>query len=253
MATVAHGRTSSNNQRGTVGLSAGDYIRLKRLQAFSSERNYATTIAENTDVDVPTFPQTAYSIPFLKAKHTGSSRIRRTNEQWINYRASQTADRMEYTNVNPCQMPRLPVARRLCDCSEEVIEPGPKLAGGKCCIGKAALREEGGPIFVGTDITVTGLFGRREYRIYTFVPPSSGTYTITLFDIDGSDPDLFISYPDELLDRAQIAVDDGGPTALYSAASGGTDTVSDFFEGGRTYEVMALMYDPDSFRLTVTD
>jgi hypothetical protein len=127
------------------------------------------------------------------------------------------------------------------------------LAGGKCCIGKAAPREEGGPIFVGTDITVTGLFGRREYRIYTFVPPSTGTYTITVFELDNSDPDLFISYPDEPLDRAQIAEFDGGPTALYSGASGGNDSISDFFEGGRTYEVMALMYSPSSFRLTVTD
>ena len=131
MATVAHGRTSSNNQRGTVGLSAGDWIRLKRLQAFSSARDYANTIAENTDVNVPAVPQTAYSVPFLKAKHTGSSRIRRTNEQWIAYRASQTGDVVRNTPPNVCTVPYLLHATRICDCVE-VVEL-PKLVGCKKC------------------------------------------------------------------------------------------------------------------------
>lgn len=251
MATVAHGRTSSNNQRGTVGLSAGDYIRLKRLQAFSSARNYATTIAENTDVDVPTVPQTAYSVPFLKAKHTGSSRIRRTNEQWINYRASQTADRMQFVNFDPCQLSRFPVPIRLCDCTNDSIEPGPKIAGGKCCVGKK-VAEGGSVIYLGTDITVTGLPGEHAFKLYTFVPPSTGVYVISLFDT-GSDPDLFISYPDGHLDTAYIAAHDGGsPTALYHNTNGGDSVVSNFFEGGRTYEVMALLWNGNSFRLTVT-
>jgi len=123
MATVAHGRTSSNNQRGTVGLSAGDWIRLKRLQGFSSARNYADVIANNTDVDVPTVPQTAYSVPFLKAKHTGASRIRRTNEQWINYRASQTGDFVQNTSSNACQTPRVLFTTRICDCSQTDLVP----------------------------------------------------------------------------------------------------------------------------------
>jgi hypothetical protein len=124
MATVAHGRTSSNNQRGTVGLSAGDWIRLKRLQGFSSARNYATTIANNTDVDIPTAPQTAYSVPFLKAKHTGASRIRRTNEQWINYRASQTGDFVQNTGefVND-GYPRVLFTTRICDCLKTALLP----------------------------------------------------------------------------------------------------------------------------------
>lgn len=138
MATVAHGRTSSNNQRGTVGLSAGDWIRLKRLQGVAGARNYADVIANNTDVDVPTVPQTAYSVPFLKAKHTGSSRIRRTNEQWIAYRASQTGDFVRNgTFLDTCQYPRMLYPTRICNCSplsEESFYP--KLAGGKCCVGK---------------------------------------------------------------------------------------------------------------------
>jgi hypothetical protein len=129
MATVAHGRTSSNNQRGTTGLSAGDWIRIKRLQGA---RNYDTTIAENTDIDVPTLPQTAYSVPFLKAKHTGASRIRRTNEQWINYRASQTGDYVQNTAVfDACAIPRVLYTTRICDCSRAGLVP--RITGCKKC------------------------------------------------------------------------------------------------------------------------
>jgi hypothetical protein len=128
MATVAHGRTSSNNQRGTVGLSAGDWIRIKRLQGA---RSYATTIANNTDIDVPTVPQTAYSVPFLKAKHTGASRIRRTNEQWIAYRASQTGDYVQNIALNTCETPRILYATRICDCSATGLLP--RITGCKKC------------------------------------------------------------------------------------------------------------------------
>ena len=128
MATVAHGRTSSNNQRGTVGLSAGDWIRIKRLQGA---RSYATDIAANTDVNVPTVPQTAYSLPFLKAKHTGASRIRRTNEQWINYRASQTGDYVQNIALNTCETPRILYATRICDCSATGLLP--RITGCKKC------------------------------------------------------------------------------------------------------------------------
>jgi hypothetical protein len=128
MATVAHGRTSSNNQRGTVGLSAGDWIRIKRLQGA---RSYATTIANNTDIDVPTVPQTAYSVPFLKAKHTGASRIRRTNEQWIAYRASQTGDFVQNSALDTCHTPRILYATRICDCSQTGLLP--RITGCKKC------------------------------------------------------------------------------------------------------------------------
>lgn len=120
MATVAHGRTSSNNQRGTVGLSAGDWIRIKRLQGA---RSYATTISNNTDVNIPTVSQNAHSVPFLNPKHTGSSRIRRTNEQWIAYRASQTGDYVQNSGQDECQMPRLLYTTRICDCSENALTP----------------------------------------------------------------------------------------------------------------------------------
>jgi len=129
MATVAHGRMSSNNQRGTVGLSAGDWIRIKRLQGA---RSYGMTVANNTDVDVPTVPQTAYSVPFLKAKHTGASRIRRTNEQWISYRASQTGDYVENTISTEGDLEvKMLVSTRICNCA--TAELSPRTTGCKKC------------------------------------------------------------------------------------------------------------------------
>lgn len=252
MATVAHGRTSSNNQRGTVGLSAGDWIRLKRLQAFSSARNYAATIANNTDVDIPTAPQTAYSVPFLKSKHTGASRIRRTNEQWINYRASQTGDYVQNTEVlTVVGYPRILYPLRICNCyplSEESFFP--KIAGGKCCIGKVSRYD--GFIELGTDITVCGN-SEKGFKLYTFTPQSTGTYYITANDLD-SDPDLFISYPGGQLDTPYIAENDGGsPTELYSNTSGGTSQIVETFEAGQTYEVMVLQFSGSCFNLTVSD
>jgi hypothetical protein len=89
MATVAHPRTSSNNQAGTRGLSAADWTRLKRL---TGAKTYATDIAANTDVNVATVPQTPHSVPMLVPRHTGGSRIRRTNGSWLDYKASQSAD-----------------------------------------------------------------------------------------------------------------------------------------------------------------
>lgn len=133
MATVAHGRTSSNNQRGTVGLSAGDWIRIKRLQGVAGARSYATTIENNTDVNIPTAPQTAYSVPFLKAKHTGSSRIRRTNEQWIAYRASQTSDYLLNITATPCQVPRVLFPHRVCACYDDIAQIAPKMVECKKC------------------------------------------------------------------------------------------------------------------------
>ena len=130
MATVAHGRTSSNNQRGTVGLSAGDWIRLKRLRGA---RGYATTVSDNTDVDIPTVGQMTRAVPMLAPKHTGASRIRRTNGQWTDYVASQTADYVLNTGeFDSVGYPRILYPVRVCDCST-IIPPVPKMAGTRKC------------------------------------------------------------------------------------------------------------------------
>ena len=113
MATVAHPRTSSNNQAGTRGLSAADWTRLKRLNGALT---YATVIATNKDVNVPTALQTKHSVPMLIPRHTGGSRIRRTNGSWLDYKASQRADYIySTTDGNNTNAKDLQLVR-LCNC-----------------------------------------------------------------------------------------------------------------------------------------
>jgi hypothetical protein len=114
MATVAHPRTIGNNQTGTRGLSAADWTRLKRLNGAKA---YATVIANNTDINSPTPLQAVHAVPMLIPRHTGESRIRRTNGQWLDYKASQTADfiysksNIANTNAKILQL------TRLCNCT----------------------------------------------------------------------------------------------------------------------------------------
>jgi hypothetical protein len=114
MATVAHPRTSSNNQAGTRGLSAADWTRLMRLKGA---KTYATDIAANTDVNIPTTSQTPHSVPMLVPRHTGGSRIRRTNGQWLDFKASQNADYIvSTTHANNTNAKNLKLTR-LCNCT----------------------------------------------------------------------------------------------------------------------------------------
>jgi hypothetical protein len=249
MATVAHGPTSSNNQRGTVGLSAGDWIRIKRLQGA---RNYSTTIANNTDVNVPTARQTAYSVPLLKAKHTGASRIRRTNEQWINYRASQTGDFVRNTGERTSiGYPRILFPTRICNCSVLSSENYvPKLAGGKCCIGKPKSRYDG---FIEVGTGVAQCQNVNDFKLYTFTPSAAGTYTITANSVSGSNPDLFVSYPGVQINTAGIvATGNGDTTVSLSNKDVGTSQIGGAFEAGKIYEVMVFQFGGSCFNLTVT-
>jgi hypothetical protein len=114
MATVAHPRTSSNNQTGTRGLSAADWTRLKRLNGAKA---YATVISGNKDVNTPTPLQAVHAVPMLIPRHTGESRIQRTNGQWLDYKASQTSDFIySKSHINNTNAKNLQL-RRLCDCT----------------------------------------------------------------------------------------------------------------------------------------
>jgi hypothetical protein len=114
MATVAHPKTIGNNQTGTRGLSAADWTRLKRL---GGAKTYATVIATNEDTNIPTVRQNPYSVPMLTPRQTGASRIRRTNSQWLDYKASQTADYIySKSHVNNTNAKNLQLTR-LCDCT----------------------------------------------------------------------------------------------------------------------------------------
>jgi len=114
MATVAHPKTIGNNQTGTRGLSAADWTRLKRL---NGAKTYATVIANNTDINVPTPLQAKYGVALLIPRHTGESRIQRTNGQWLDYKASQTADFIySKSNINNTNAKNLQLTR-LCNCT----------------------------------------------------------------------------------------------------------------------------------------
>ena len=80
----------SNAQSQTRGLSAGDWVRIKRLLGA---RTYQTVnLNTNVDIEPPTQPQLPYNLPIHSFKVVGTSKIRRTASSWTDYRAAQTAD-----------------------------------------------------------------------------------------------------------------------------------------------------------------
>lgn len=80
----------SNAQSQTRGLSAGDWVRLKRL---IGARDYKT-VNLDTDKDIaPTaHPQLPHTLPIHSFKVVGTSKIRRTASSWTDYSASRRAD-----------------------------------------------------------------------------------------------------------------------------------------------------------------
>lgn len=79
---------ASNVQAGTRGLSAGDWIRIKRLRGAREFQN-------DKDGDVtnppPTLLETTKGARRVFTEF-GTSKIRRPASSWTDYRASQTAD-----------------------------------------------------------------------------------------------------------------------------------------------------------------
>jgi hypothetical protein len=82
----------SNAQAGTRGLSAGDWIRLKRLRGA---RTYnSVNLTTNKDI-VPPQPNQfeVHNFSAISVYPTvGTSKIRRTASNWTDFVASQTAD-----------------------------------------------------------------------------------------------------------------------------------------------------------------
>lgn len=107
----------SNAQQGTRGLSAGDWIRLKRLQGA---KTYATVnLATNKDI-VPPQPN-QFEIHNFSAINVfpvvGTSKIRRGASSWTDYIASQTADYV-LTSVGSTTNPSVTnTVTKLCSCS----------------------------------------------------------------------------------------------------------------------------------------
>jgi hypothetical protein len=112
----------SNAQTQTRGLSAGDWVRLKRLLGA---RTYQTVnLNTNKDIAPTGHRQLPYHLPIHEFKVVGTSKIRRTASAWTDYRASQTADYVlprVFQLVSPASNANLGVTR-LCDCSTEPLE-----------------------------------------------------------------------------------------------------------------------------------
>jgi hypothetical protein len=112
----------SNAQTQTRGLSAGDWVRLKRL---IGARTYQT-VNLDTDKDIATAPQPQlpYHLPIHSFKVVGTSKIRRAASAWTDYRASQTADYVlprVFQNISPATEANLGVTK-LCDCVTRPLE-----------------------------------------------------------------------------------------------------------------------------------
>lgn len=106
MATVSNagaGMSMTNMQRGTRGLSAGDWVRLQRLKGArtnsydytSGSVNVKGVLTTNKDIAPPQFEQFPIHNKNAAIKVypvVGTSKIRRPASNWTDYVASQSAD-----------------------------------------------------------------------------------------------------------------------------------------------------------------
>jgi len=80
---------ASNNSAGTRGISAGDWVRLKRL---NGARTVVSSQTGNLDINGSLTNNIQYPPPFHSPFTAGSSRIRRTASAYIDFVGSQRAD-----------------------------------------------------------------------------------------------------------------------------------------------------------------
>lgn len=103
----------SNAQAQTRGLSAGDWVRLKRL---NGARLYKTVnLNTNKDISPSPHPQLPYNLPIHSFKVVGTSKIRRAASAWTDYRGSQTADYVLSSKTS--NFSTLLTSVKLCDCT----------------------------------------------------------------------------------------------------------------------------------------
>lgn len=123
MATVSNagaGMSFSNAQQGTRGMSASDWIRMKRLRGATT---YASTLSTNKDIAPPQFPQderhnyTAINVfPVV-----GTSKIRRPASSWTDYIASQTADYVLTSQAATTGTSITNTRVKLCNCTTSTL------------------------------------------------------------------------------------------------------------------------------------
>lgn len=100
----------SNAQLGTRGLSAADWIRLKRLRGQVVDSSVVN--AEKATAD-----QLPYGLPIHSFKTVGTSKIRRPASNWIDYVASQTADFVLSSQAATTGTSITNTVTKLCNCS----------------------------------------------------------------------------------------------------------------------------------------
>lgn len=107
----------SNAQRGTRGLSASDWVRLKRLQGAKTYNS--VNLTTNKDIYPPQSNQFEIhnSSAILTFPVVGTSKIRRTASNWTDYIASQTADFVLTSQGSSTNPSITNTVTKLCNCS----------------------------------------------------------------------------------------------------------------------------------------
>lgn len=113
---------ASDIQRGTRGLSAGDWVRLKRLNqavgrmifvAGPSSPPIQILNKDITNPDPRSEPQSGRRV----YTEFGTSRIRRPASNWTDYKAANTADYVTERPVGTCGSLRSLTINKLCTCA----------------------------------------------------------------------------------------------------------------------------------------
>jgi hypothetical protein len=132
MATVSSGGANfSNGSQGTRGLSAGDWVRLQRLQGAKA---YAATLSSNKDIAPPPTPQQPYNSAIHVHPVVGTSKIRRPASLWTDYMASQSADFVlqSQQSINGTSQ-KLTVYKVCKSCGQDTSTLTPRITGCKTC------------------------------------------------------------------------------------------------------------------------
>lgn len=120
----------SNGQQGTRGLSAGDWVRLKRLRGATTYKT--VNLDTNKDIAPTNAPQVlVHNTGAISVFDVvGTSKIRRTASNWIDYKASQTADYVLTSQASTTSPSVTNTVARLCSCSS--LPYSVKKANGVC-------------------------------------------------------------------------------------------------------------------------
>jgi hypothetical protein len=118
MDTNASSSGMSNAQSGTRGLSAGDWIRLKRLRGATTYKS--VNLTTNKDISSIKTPEVLIHNmnPAIKVFDTvGTSKIRRTASNWTDFIASQTADFVLTSQTSLTSPSVTNTVTKLCSCA----------------------------------------------------------------------------------------------------------------------------------------